>query len=166
MDIYDDAQLNTIIMQEIIYPIQKEIAIKIQEAVKKYILKNAKKKDNETLSTRTIRNYTTYEIEKRGNESIATIFIDDEAMQGEQQEHAYGNFNKFMSLDMKTEKFGHSISYWLVSWLEETGANGGIGNNPIKKIGMFQNVYKEIESKIPTWVEEIAKRRGVEIVRR
>lgn len=162
MDIYSDTELRKVIMEQVIYPMQKEISKRITDKLKEYIHKNAKKNGGEsTLSTRTMRKYTTYQIEKKGDACVSTIYIDDDAMQDEAVEHKYGMYSKFMSLGLETDYKGQSISYWLVSWLEETEANGLRGNNPIPAIHMFENTYKEIESLIPTWVKELAERYGV-----
>ena len=113
------------------------------------------------MSTRTMRKYTTYEIQKSADSCVSTIYIDDDAMQDEAVEYKYGLYSKFMSLGLQPDYNGQSISYWLVYWLEERGANGLRGNNPIPAIHMFENTYKEIESLIPSWVKELAEKYGV-----
>lgn len=168
MDIYNDEQLRTAIMQDIIYPLQQELAKKITLEVQQYIYERAKKNGGaQKLSTRTMRECTTYDIKKNSNGYTSTIYIDDDAMQEQEEPYAYGNFSKFMSLGMRStwEKDGMSISYHLVQWLEETGARGVLGNNPIRPIHMFANVYRMLESKIPMWINQIGREYGVVIQR-
>lgn len=170
MDIHNDTELLNILNAQIVYPMAEYLSKKIVEEVNKFI------RDNSPISTRTLRRYTTYNISKRKNGYSATIFIDTDAMQSkEERVGAYGIFNKFMSLDLSTSYNGQTISWHLVRWLEETGTwqfAGArrtvepIGNNPFKAIGMFKNVYAEMDRLVPTWIDTFAKANGVRIERR
>lgn len=160
MDIFDDEQLRLVLLNEVIYPMAEYLANKIKNKLNEFILANS------PISTKTMRKNIVYSTEKRPNGCNTTIYIDTEAMQSEAQIGAYGDFNKFMSLDLRTSYYGQSISYQLVKWIEETGAHGHLGNNPFEPIGMFKNVYAELDSLIPRWISEYATNKGIRIERR
>ena len=160
MDIHNDTELYNILNAQIVYPLAEYLSKKIVVEVNKFI------RENSPISTRTLRKYTTYNIARTANGCTATIYVDTGLMQVREEEvGTYGVFNKFMSLDLSNTYRGQTISYQLVKWLEETGADGAYGNNPIRPIGMFKNVYDSLDRLVPQWVDTFARQNRLQIAR-
>ena len=159
MDIHNDMELFDILNNQVVYPLAEYLSKKIVVEVNKYI------REHSPISTRTLRRYTTFNISRTANGCTATIYVDTDAMQGEEGVGSYGFFNKFMSLDLSNTYRGQTISWHLVRWLEETGAHGELGNNPFEPIGMFKNVYDQLESLIPNWVDTFARANRLQVQR-
>lgn len=103
--------------------------------------------DKAELSTSTLQDYVTHLIEPNGGGDTTTIYIDSRLAQkqteGTKTWYKDGIvFVKFISLDGSNEWGGRSIVGNMVYWLEETGAYGPLGNNPITPIGMFEKLAK------------------------
>lgn len=159
MDIHNDTELFNILQNQVVYPLAEYLSKKIVVEVNKYI------REHSPISTRTLRRYTTFNIAHTTNGCTATIYVDTNAMQGEEEIGAYGVFNKFMSLDFSNTYRGQTISYQLVKWLEETGTHGSLGNNLFEPIGMFSNVYAELDKLIPRWIDTFARQNRLQIQR-
>lgn len=174
MDITSEAQLYALIRKEILTPLAKYLAEKTVEEVKQFI------RENQPISTNTVRKYATYDMVDNKDEILSTIYINDEGMQSEERAYAYGSYSKFMSFGLKSHwdddgGDGMSISYHMVEWLEETGTmqkkattrsgREPHGNNPFPPIHMFRSVYEKLETEVPKWISQYARQIGVEIVR-
>ena len=160
MDIDNSVLLKKVLVQQVIYPMIKSISKEIADMVKSEM-------DKAQISTNTMQKYTTYSLQKDGNGYTSTIFVRDDLMQGEAEVGTYGVFNKFMSLDMKTSYYGKSISWRLVSWLEDGVRGNGnyIGNQPLNGVGMFANTYEKIKTQMPKMINEFASKYGVSILK-
>lgn len=157
MDINNSQQLRKILLLQVIYPLIKEISQELVSMVRNEML-------NARISTKTMREYTTYELSKTNTGYVSTILVRDDLMQTEEEVGTYGVFNRFMSLNMENEYGGHNISWHLVSWLEDKGANGKLGNNPIQSIGMFEKTFSNIEKELPRIISNFSKKYGVVII--
>ena len=161
MDIHNDTELYNILNAQIVYPLAEYLSKKIVSLVRQYIRGMTR-----DISTRTVRKYVTFDISRKANGCTATIYVDTDTMQTrEEQFGTYGIYNKFISLDLTNTYGGQTISWHLVRWLEETGAYGAYGNNPIRPIGMFRNVYAELDRLVPQWIDIFARSNRLQIVR-
>lgn len=158
MDINNSTMLEKVLKERILTPliisVSKEIVNLVQEEL-----------DNAPISTTTMQKYTMYQLSNTSKGLSSTIYVNDELMQGEQDVGTYGHFNRFMSLDMSTNYGGKNIAWRLVSWLEDKGAQGELGNNPFQPIGMFQKAYLKIERNLYGWVSKFSAKYGITIVR-
>lgn len=158
MDINNPTFLAQVLRERVLLPMIISMSKEIVSLVKSEMNKAS-------ISTDTMQEYTTYQLQKQPNGYTSTILVLDDLMQGNSEIGTYGIFNKFMSLDMSTTYGGKSIAWHLVSWLEDKGAYGNMGNNPIEPIGMFKNTYEQINDKIYGWISEFANKYGITIMK-
>lgn len=131
----------------------------IAEPLLRYISRHAVAKLNEELksaeiSTRTLRQYATYEVNTKDLSS--TIFINYEEIQAREArpptKFAWG---RFTSLDSSTRypEGGMPIAYHMIDWLEH-GSHGKYGNQPIYKVGMFAKTEQYLKNDLNKLVNE------------
>jgi len=158
MDINNPTFLAKVMQERVLLPMVIDISKNIVKLVQEEM-------DKASISTDTMQKYTIYQLQKQANGYMSTVWVRDDLMQQEAEVGTYGVFNKFMSLDMSTTYGGKSIAWNLVSWLEDKGAKGGLGNNPIIPIGMFEKTYQKIDNQIDGWVGRFANKYGITLVR-
>lgn len=161
--IKNDKQFIDVMNKQVLYPLLKSLSNQIVAFINKYL------KENSSISTDTIRKYTTFDIKKHGKGYQTTIFINSDNLQS-QESVDYGipnSFNRFISLNGESDYANETIAWHMVSWLEE-GVLGKkkshFGNQPIKKVGMFENTYKQLEKELPNMIEKSLKGSGLKVV--
>ena len=161
MLIHNDAELKRAFLMKLLPGLMEDLSKKVEDILKRNL-------NLASISTDTIQDYVTHTIENKGDKITATIFIDDVAAQyeneGSKEWYApvgNGVLRQFMSIDGSTDYGGHTIVWNIINWLEETGASGRIGNNPIMPIEMFANTEQEVRTNLDNWVKEYLHKQGL-----
>lgn len=148
------SQLHRVMLLKVLPDLMEHLSQKAEEILKEK-LKFA------DISTSTLQEYVTHETTQKGDTYTSTIYIDDVGVQKTAGSESWGNFKKFISLDGSVDYGGKSIAWNMINWLENTGANGVLGNNPIKPIGMFDETIKEIKLNIKKWIKDFLAQYGL-----
>lgn len=144
------AQLKNAIVEKYIKGLMEYLAKKIEITLKE----NLRQAD---ISTMTLQDYVTHTLEKITDGYKVSIWIDSALAQsqraGSKTWLRNGRvFVEFMSLDGSQAYGGRTIVGNMVHWLEETGAYGPMGNNPIYPIGMFAKTKQDTQQNLKTWI--------------
>lgn len=156
MQFNSEKEFNNYIRDTIIPKLLEHLAEKVEKILKEELAKA-------DISTKTLQKYVTHsEIIKNQKGYTCDIYINDVLAQSEEGTKIWDwngiTLVKFISIDGSTSYNGKSIALNMINWLENTGAIGTIGNNPIKPIGMFDNTAKRVKTELNTWVKNFFKK--------
>jgi hypothetical protein len=155
MKITTYSQFQAVMLQKILPDLMEYLSKEVELTLKKNL-------NLADISTSTLQDYVTHQIIKKTNGYISDIYIDDVLAQTQTAgEETYGGFTKFISLDGSISFGGNTIVWNMINWLENTGANGNLGNNPIRTIKMFEKTVEEISQKLPILVKNYLRKYGL-----
>lgn len=144
------AEFVDIMNKEVMKEIMEKLAQRTEELIQRRL-------QQASISTRTMQEYTTHKLTVSSKTCKAVIYIDDAAMQEENQEEGtYGRFNKFMSLDLSISYGGMTIAWHLIDWIER-GVDGDglyIGNQPIKPTHTFERAFADLGKEMDRLVKQ------------
>ena len=149
----NDQELREKIFAEISRPLLAYLSEKVVEIMQKHLQESE-------ISTRTLQNCVSYNIDALGTESV--IEIDYELVQSFATQPQYignhmvewGKFTNSLGSNAGSQKWnGEWVSFRLAEWLEY-GGNGVYGNQPIPKSSWFTKTENEVKANLNYWVRE------------
>lgn len=139
--------MRDIILKSLLSYLSKIVVEKLQEEL-----------DKADISTSTLQAYTTYEISPCS--TYSTIYINYDEIP--QSPPSRGQFGQFVSLDGEGSYEGKHIAYHMIKWLEKgvfpRQEGIYIGNQPLGKVGMFENTNKYIKDNLKDLVNKFFKK--------
>lgn len=156
MEFQSEKEFNNHLREKIIPQLLEHLAKKVEKILKQEL-------NEADISTETLKKYVTHsEITQNKNGYSCDIYINDILAQSEEGTKTWDwngiTLVKFISINGFRQYNGETIAWNMINWLENTGANGPIGNNPIKPIGMFDKTAKRVKRELNTWVKDFFKK--------
>ena len=149
----NEAQLKDQIFAQISRPLLAYLSEKVVKVMQKHL-------NESEISTRTLQNCVSYNIDALGIERV--IEIDYDLAQTfayppqYEKNHMveWGKFTNSLGANAGSQSWnGQWISFRLAEWLEY-GGNGSYGNQPIPKSSWFTKTENEVKANLNSWVRE------------